>query len=84
MVQLKAKGHNQYLETSSDSVALAQIEGSTVMSAVRTAVDIIASRPDAAYLPQVLTLRKLLSDMSSEIEEMQMIVNVVERRIMEL
>lgn len=87
MVQLKAKGNNRYVEANlPENIGLAEAEVvlSCLREAVDTAVELSQREVSETVLQQVVGLKKTLMKVSSEAEEMAMIVQVIERRMMDL
>lgn len=87
MVQLKAKGKNKYVDAAAPT-SLAEAEATVVLASLRSAVDaVLASAgegPTKSGLNQVIALREVLGRLSTEVEELGLIVQVVEKRMMEL
>lgn len=88
MVQLKAKGSNRYVEANLPAnVGVASAE--VVLASLRNAVDGVLALTSSgdhskAVLKQVVDLRQILAKVSAEAKDMATMVQVIERRLMEL
>lgn len=88
MVQLKAKGANQY-QVANHPVNVGQAEAEVVLACLRQAVDsvvVLSASGDASetMLSMIVNLRQMLSKVAAEAEEMATMIKVIERRMMNL